>query len=93
MPPEKQTLKIGAGKPGPGRPKGVPNKSTTLLKDAILQAAHEAGGDEGLAGYLRQQALDNPNAYLSLLGKVLPLQVQGSAKDGSHVLTIKWADD
>ena len=29
----------GDGTPGPGRPKGVPNKATALLKDAILKAA------------------------------------------------------
>jgi len=27
--------------PGPGRPKGMPNKTTALLKDAILKAAAE----------------------------------------------------
>ena len=33
----------GDGTPGPGRPKGVPNKATALLKDAILKAAETAG--------------------------------------------------
>ena len=32
---EKQTLKIGEGAPGPGRPKGVPNKSTEAVRTAI----------------------------------------------------------
>jgi hypothetical protein len=40
---EKETPKIGQGKPGPGRPKGLPNKTTALLKDAILKAASVAG--------------------------------------------------
>lgn len=68
--------KPGPAKPGPGRPKGVPNKTTALLKDAILQAANEAGGREGLAGYLKQQARDNPGPFMGLLGKVLPMQIQ-----------------
>jgi hypothetical protein len=34
----------GDGTPGPGRPKGVPNKATALLKDAILKAGQIAGG-------------------------------------------------
>ncbi len=63
--------------PGPGRPKGVPNKTTTLLKDAILKAAAGAGGREGLVGYLTEQAKDNPGPFMALLGKVLPLQVTG----------------
>lgn len=76
---DKQTLKIGEGKPGPGRPKGTPNKTTALLKDAILLAAQRAGGDgeEGIANYLEQQAKDNPGPFLSLLGKVLPMTVSG----------------
>jgi len=60
-----------------GRAKGTPNKTTALLKDAILQAATLAGGKEELVGYLKQQAVQNPGPFLSLLGKVLPLQVQG----------------
>ena len=72
----KKTLKIGEGKPGPGRPKGLPNKSTALLKDAILQAATEAGNGS-LVEYLRAQAIATPGPFLSLIGKVLPLQVVG----------------
>jgi hypothetical protein len=61
----------------PGRPKGVPNKTTALLKDAILKAAERAGGKDGLIGYLETQATDNPGPFMSLLGKVLPMQVTG----------------
>lgn len=76
---EKQTVKnpLSKDKPGPGRPKGVPNKTTTQLKEAILQAATEAGGDEGLVGYLKFLAADSPSAFSSLLGKVLPMQISG----------------
>lgn len=61
---------------GKGRPKGSVNKTTALLKDAILAAAEQAGGSQGLTGYLVTQAKKNPNAFMPLLGKVLPLQVQ-----------------
>jgi hypothetical protein len=42
--------------PGPGRPKGVPNKVNRDLKEAYLMAANLAGGKEGLIGYLKKQA-------------------------------------
>ena len=78
--------KVGDGTPGPGRPKGVPNKNTTLLKEAILQAATEAGGRDGLVGYLRQQAVDNPASFMALLGKVLPLQLTGEGDGPVHII-------
>lgn len=74
---DRKTAGIGKGTPGPGRPKGTPNKTTALLKDAILLAATQAGGEEGMVGYLRDQATANPQSFLPLLGKVLPLQVAG----------------
>lgn len=61
---------------GMGRVKGSLNKTTALLKDAILKAATDAGNGD-MAAYLAQQARDNPGPFLSLLGKVLPMQVTG----------------
>lgn len=91
---DKQTKEnlIGKGKPGPGRPKGSVNKTTALLKDAILQAAQNAGGDEGMVGYLTQQAQENPGPFLSLLGKVLPMQLEGTGEGGAFpvALTVKF---
>jgi hypothetical protein len=62
---------------GRGRPKGVRNKTTTVLKDAILLAAEKAGGKAGVIGYLTEQAKENPPAFMALMGKVIPLQVTG----------------
>jgi hypothetical protein len=76
----KQTAEIGKGLAGPGRPKGIPNKTTALLKDAILKAAERAGnkvGDDGMVSYLEVQATENPGPFMSLLGKVLPMQFTG----------------
>lgn len=61
---------------GMGRPKGAVNKTTALLKDAILKAATDAGNGD-MAAYLEKQALENPGPFMSLLGKVLPMQVTG----------------
>ena len=70
--------KIGqSGAPTPGRKKGSVNKNTALLKDAIIAAAVKAGNKQGLIGYLTTQATENPVAFMGLLGKVMPLQVEG----------------
>ena len=72
---------------GMGRKKGVPNKTTKLLKDAILAAAEAAGGKDGLEGYLKAVALGKPESFMPLLGKILPTQVTG--EDGG---AIKYQD-
>lgn len=64
-----------------GRQKGTPNKYPTLLKEAILRAAELAGGKEGLVGYLKGQAKENPASFIPLLGKVLPLQITGDKEN------------
>jgi hypothetical protein len=95
--------KITGGKPGPGRPKGSPNKTTALLKDAILKAAELAGGEAtddspgGLTAYLQAQALANPGPFMSLLGKVLPTQLTGEgggpiATDNAHHGAVSVSD-
>lgn len=65
-----------------GRKKGTPNKVTGALKDMILTALEGAHPDGSIA-YLRAQASANPTAFLTLVGKVLPLQVAG---DPDHPL-------
>jgi len=70
--------KVGLDRSKTGRSKGTPNKTTALLKDAILKAAEQAGnkvGQEGLVSYLEHQASENPGPFIALLGKVLPMQV------------------
>jgi hypothetical protein len=69
-----------------GRPKGARNKVSGLLKDAILQAATEAGralgddGEDGLVSYLVHMAKTQPAAFCGLLGKVLPLTLAGDER-------------
>lgn len=98
QPETEQTTKVvksGVKPPraGMGRPKGSTNKSTRLLKDAILEAAERAGGKlgkEGMVSYLEYQAGENPAAFMTLMGKVLPLQVTGTGDQGEHEFIIKW---
>jgi hypothetical protein len=61
----------------------TPNRVTGELKEMILQALDESGGVE----YLKQQAVNNPAAFLMLIGKVLPLQV--NARTDGH-FTVSW---
>ena len=77
---------MALGKKTGGRKKGTPNKLTGQLKEMILEAAELAGEDMGGGGtikYLRMQATLNPVAFMSLLGKVLPMQVTG--EDGGAI--------
>ena len=69
------------GKGNPGKPKGAINKVNGELKDMILKALDGAGGIE----YLQRQADDNPNAFLTLVGKVLPMTVK---HQGGVTLTV-----
>lgn len=62
----------GKGQPKTGgRKKGVPNKINTDLKSMILEALSDVGGKD----YLVKQAKENPTAFLTLVGKVLPKEV------------------
>lgn len=86
--------------PGAGRRPGSPNRTTVLVKHAILNAGMYAGypiwdkqtkrwrqtGDQELTGYLTWLSLTHPSAYASLLGRVLPLQITGG--DGGPVRII-----
>lgn len=80
-----------------GRPKGAQNKTTALLKDAILKAAERAGnkvGNDGIISYLALQAEENPGPFMSLLGKVLPMDVTSGGDKISmpHEIIIRAAN-
>lgn len=81
--------KVGDGTPGPGRPKGSTNKATKALKDMILAALDQAGGE----AYLLAQAKKNPQAFMTLIGKVLPTTIQGSLELNSIGERLKRAEE
>jgi hypothetical protein len=89
---EKQSLGIGKGTPGPGRKKGIPNKVNGLLRDDILMALNKAH-PEGRIAYLVQQANENPQAFMGLLGRILPTQLEGPGEGGAHIIRFRIGGD
>lgn len=81
------TFSKGNTKKG-GRKKGSTNKLPVELKGAILGALQAHGGQ----AYLERIAISKPEVFCSLLGRVLPMTVQGD-KDNplKTVLEITWA--
>jgi hypothetical protein len=68
-----------------GRVAGTPNKVTKEIKDMIQGALEQAGGQ----AYLYQQALENPTAFMTLIGKILPKNIDVNAEiNGSMAHTI-----
>jgi len=75
------------GNAGKGRPPGSPNKENKQLREMILEALEKNGG----VGYLAGQAKENPKAFLSLLARVLPLQVTGEGGGPvGHSITVTF---
>jgi hypothetical protein len=68
----------GKAKTG-GRLPGVQNRSTRSLKEALLNAAEKAG-DGSLTNFLYRMAMEQPVAFLQILGKIIPLQLEGDGK-------------
>jgi hypothetical protein len=56
-----------------GRQKGTPNKLPATIRAMILGALDRVGGEE----FFVNLAEGNPSAFAVLVGKLLPLQLQG----------------
>jgi hypothetical protein len=65
-----------------GRPTGVPNKVTKAVKDMILGALEDVGGQD----YLAEQAHENPSAFMSLVGKIIPNEVNAKVENSGTVI-------
>ena len=74
---------------GKGRKKGVPNKVTNDIKAMILGALNDVGGQD----YLSIQAVANPAAFMSLIGKVIPKEVNAEVRGViEHILADRLKD-
>ena len=61
----------GGKRQGAGRKRGVPNKLTAHIREAVENAFVEVGGED----YLVKVAKEDPRTFCTLLGKILPTQV------------------
>lgn len=80
MPFEKGHKRLG------GKAKGSQHKHTKELKDMIRNALDKVGGIK----YLMKQAKDNPTAFMTLIGKTLPLDVNAKGDMAIKVEIVRF---
>lgn len=76
--------------PPGGRPKGVPNKVTRTIREAVEMAARDCH-PKGLAGWLIERAngsLGDRQIFAAMVNKALPLQVNASVQ--GVVIHMPW---
>jgi hypothetical protein len=78
--------KITGGKPGPGRPKGSPNKVAKEAKEAIAEAAEGLGGSNRLVAWAQESPENEKAFWATIYPKLVGVSVSGSI---SAALVIK----
>ena len=73
--------------PGSGRKPGSRNLTSQKLRELVFKALEQQEG--GAIGYLKMQAVQEPRAFLSLLGKLLPTQITGEDGDPVRITQIE----
>ena len=69
----------------PGRPKGIPNKTTRSALESIALAAEALGGHKRLGEWAAEAPENEKVFWGTIYPKLLPLQVTG--KDGGAIKT------
>lgn len=88
----KKSRKVGgsAGNRGKGRKKGVPNKTTASVKQAIIDAFARVKVGDAASGVdsLVQWGSDNPSEFYKLWGRLAPTEIQGTGENGAIVIRV-----
>lgn len=67
---------------GMGRKKGAVNKVNKEIKEMLMAALNSAGGEQ----YFLVQAYENPTAFMSLIGKIIPREIKAELNTENNSL-------
>jgi len=67
----------GGRRPGAGRKPGVPNKIQMSVKEMVLGALHELGGQK----WLKKVAAEDPKAFIPLITRCMPTVIAGDPEN------------
>lgn len=73
----KKNNTVQKNKPGPGRPKGVPNKISGGVRSNVVAVFDRIGGREAMAEW----AMENKTEFYKLYAKLLPKPVELTGED------------
>lgn len=79
--------KRGGPRAGAGRPKGVPNKVHSSMKQAIAEAFEQLGGTQRMVEW----ALEDPKhltEFYKLAARLIPVETQVSGMNGGPIQTV-----
>lgn len=57
-----------------------------MIREMIVEALHGVGG----VSYLQEKAESHPQAFLALIGKVMPIQVEGGDSPIKHSVKVTF---
>jgi hypothetical protein len=72
-----------------GRPKGSTNHQSAAIKDMLRAALDKVGGVD----YFVKQSQENPNAFMTLIGKTIPADIQAKIEHAFEPLIIKQYEE